>query len=160
MVMTPVRAWPSCLFTDSTMIHLNTLKVQVQVSEVLLITESSLHVTGSSSRVCCTYCIFHLSSLPPRLFSGPCLFLFALDRLKASVHIPEQLREKKQRGPLSQFKNKDSHLWRCFPERFATHLSSLFSGGVLSSRVPEEDERVAPRAAECPEPSENRGQNQ
>ena len=39
----------------------------------------------------CTYCIFHFSPHPaPICF---CLFLFALDRLKVSICIPEQLRD-------------------------------------------------------------------
>lgn len=74
--------------------------------------------------------LLHFSSslLQSYLFSGPCLFLFALDWLKASVCIPKQLRDaaaNKEDYCLSL--KKDIHLWRCFPEWFATHLSYLFS---------------------------------
>ncbi len=60
-----------------------------------LLPSISLHATDSSWYVCgytgCTYCFFHFPH--SCLFSCPCLFLFALDRLRASVCIPKQLRD-------------------------------------------------------------------
>lgn len=107
---------------------------------------------------------FSFSSRQSYLFLSPLsLFLFALDLLKASVCIPKPLREvatNKEDYCLCIKKNNNSHLWSCFPEWFATHLSHLFGGGVLSPCIPEENKTVPPKAAECPEPKKNWGQNQ